>query len=116
MLAGRHSVGEHAQDIVTVVMGAPGGASRVAQQDAYALYASAKRIFVSADSHVGAAYRRYVPAWSEAIPVLAKESLGMFVWSGTPIGLQLPSAEMGLGSQDAGVLTVSRASGGVTFR
>jgi D-alanyl-D-alanine carboxypeptidase len=45
VLAGRHSVDEHAQDIVTVVMGAPGGASRVAQQDAYTLYASAKENF-----------------------------------------------------------------------
>ena len=109
VLAGRHSVGEHAQDIVTVVMGAPGGASRVSQQDAYALYTSAKENFsyqqiVTSGQPIGSA----MPAWSEAIPVLANESLGMFVWSGTLIGLQLPSAEMGLGSQDAGVLTVSR--------
>ena len=109
VLAGRHSVDEHAQDIVTVVMGAPGGSSRVAQDDAYALYASAKENFsyqqiTTSGQPIGSA----VPAWSEAIPVLAKEGVGMFVWSGTPIGLQLPNEYIEPGSQGAGVLTISR--------
>jgi hypothetical protein len=81
----------------------------VAQQDAYTLYASAKENFsyqqiATSGQPIGSA----VPAWSEAIPVLAKEGVGMFVWSGTPIGLQLPNEYIEPGSQGAGVLTISR--------
>ena len=84
VLVGKHASGEATQEIITVVMGAPGGASRVAQDAAYALYESAKQNFtyqqvVKEGQQVGS----YQPAWSrEMVPIVASRSLGMFVWRG----------------------------------
>lgn len=107
VLAGRQASDEHTHEIITVVMGAPGGASRVAQDAAYELYQSAKanfayRVVVTKGQQVGT----YHPAWSGAeIPLLASENVGMFVWGGTQPEIRV-SAEDALPGKGGTIGTV----------
>ena len=109
VLAGTQKSGRAKHDIITVVMGAPGGSSHAAQDAAYALYTSAKANFayreiVAAGQRVGA----YRPAWSgEAVPLVAAQSAGMFVWSGAAPEARTSTEELRPGAQgNAGAATV----------
>ncbi len=86
VLAGTQNDGEHAQDVITVVMGAPGTTSSAAQSAAYALYESAKQNFhYQAIIKKGDTIASYNPAWSSAThDAIADNSIGMFVWAGSP--------------------------------
>lgn len=81
VLAGRQTEGQHRHEVITVVMGAPGGASQTAQQAAYVLYQSAKSNFsyqevIMKGQQVGA----YHPAWSsQSVAIIAKDAVGTFV-------------------------------------
>ncbi len=85
VLAGNHTINGHSQQIIVVVMGA--GLSRVAQQDCYKLYLSARQNFsyqtlVAKGQKVGA----YRPVWSNRdYDAVTKEEIGAFVWSGMAI-------------------------------
>lgn len=84
VLAGRQTEAEQSQDIVTVVMGAPGGSSSVAQNDAYILFLSAKSNFsyqtvITKGQSVG----EVSSAWSDQLTsITAGEDIGLFVWGG----------------------------------
>lgn len=101
VLAGQQTIGEHTHEVITVVMGAPGGASRVAQDAAYDLYQSAKKNFsyqtvIAKGQQVGT----YKPAWSaEAIPVIASDTISMVVWSGASPVVRLSADDLMPGQQ-----------------
>ena len=96
VLAGRQTEGQHRHEVITVVMGAPGGASQTAQQAAYALYQSAKSNFsyqevITKGQQVGA----YRAAWSnQSVPIVAKKAVGTFVWKGVAAKVQLQAKQL----------------------
>lgn len=83
VLVGVQSVDGEEQEIITVVMGAPGGPS-MAMRDARALYYSAKdhfsfEIVVSSGQKIG----QYRPSWlDQPVAIVAERDLRMFVWAG----------------------------------
>ncbi len=86
VLAGVQNDSGHTQDIITVVMGAPGITSSAAQSAAYTLYESAKQNFrYQTVIRKGDTLASYRPAWSgTTYDMVADESLGTFVWSAGP--------------------------------
>lgn len=110
VLAGRQTSGEHSQEIITVVMGAPGGSSRVAQTAAYALYQSAKANFtyqqvVTSGKQIG----YYRPAWSDqTVAVTTSSQIGMFVWGGSAPDVKVRASEVLPGAAgEVGQVTVA---------
>lgn len=100
VLAGQQQIRGQTQDIITVVMGAPGETSGAAQNAAYRLYESAKANFsyqsiIKAGQQLGV----YRPAWSsEDVPIVAKKDVGLFVWSGTMPTVQMTATALKPGS------------------
>ena len=84
VLAGEQAIDAVSHDVVTVVMGAPGSTSQVAQDAAYELYQSAKENFtyqevISEGQQVG---NYHIPWLPQPVAILATKSVGVFVWSG----------------------------------
>lgn len=110
VLAGQQTSDQHRHEIITVVMGAPGGSSAVAQTAAYELYQSAKANFtyqqvIATGKQVG----RYHPAWSDQeVAITAGEQVGMFVWSGTTPHVRVLASEITPGvNGEVGSITVT---------
>ena len=83
VLAGAQNIDGRSQDIITVVMGAPGGPG-MAMRDARTLYYSAKNNFSYVDIvSDGQKLGSYLfPNSSQSFDVVAEEDASMFVWGG----------------------------------
>jgi D-alanyl-D-alanine carboxypeptidase (penicillin-binding protein 5/6) len=85
VLAANHTIDGHTQQVIVVIMGAD--LSKIAQQDSYKLYLSARENFryqtlVLKDQVVA----KYKPAWSShEYTATAKEDVGAFIWPGLPV-------------------------------
>lgn len=115
VFAGVQAENEHAQDIITVVMGAPGTTSSAAQSAAYSLYESAKQNFrYQTIINQGDSLASYKPAWSEtAYDIVADQSVGMFVWSTGPkprIEVSAPPVINGGQAQGSATITYGSSS------
>ena len=101
VLAGTQTDQEHTHEIITVVMGAPGGASNVAQEAAYALYQLAKANFAYRQIITqGQSLGKYHPAWEEhPTSLVAAQGVGMFVWANTSPEVHLSAATGTPGSE-----------------
>ncbi len=84
VLAASQELEGQTHEIITVVMGAPGGASRQAQDAAYRLYQSARdefsyRTIVSEGQELGG----LAAPWREGeVPLVATRDIGAIVWGG----------------------------------
>ncbi|MDT4824016.1 D-alanyl-D-alanine carboxypeptidase [compost metagenome] len=94
VLAGNQTIDGHSHQIIVVIMGAD--LSKIAQQDSYELYLSARENFtyktLVAKGQPVALYR---PAWSKRDYVAtAKDEIGAFVWLGQTVkpDIQLAAA------------------------
>lgn len=96
VLAGRQTEGQYHHEVITVVIGAPGGASQTAQQAAYALYQSSKGNFSYQDVITkGQQVGTYHPAWSsQSVAIIAKDAVGTFVWRGMTAKVQLQAKQL----------------------
>ncbi|MNW95379.1 D-alanyl-D-alanine carboxypeptidase DacD precursor [compost metagenome] len=85
ILAANHTIDGHTQQIIIVIMGAD--LSRIAQQDSYKLYISARDNFkyvvlAKKGQEIGA----YTPGWSKrTYSAVAKNEIGAFIWPGMPV-------------------------------
>ncbi|MNH58523.1 D-alanyl-D-alanine carboxypeptidase DacA precursor [compost metagenome] len=117
VLAANHTIDGHTQQIIVVIMGA--WLSKIAQQDSYGLYLSARENFtyktLVAKNQPIASYR---PAWSKhEYAATAKDDVGAFIWPGQAVktevqlaDIQPGSAPSATGSVKVIIGTVNRAS------
>lgn len=115
VLAGLQHDGTHTQEIMTVVMGAPGSTSAAAQTAAYALYQSAAQNFhYQTIITQGAVLASYKPSWSNSrYDVVADDSVGTFVWSGGSaprVQIQAPSIMDGSQAQVTATVVYGNSS------
>lgn len=100
VLSGQQTEDEYTNDIITVVMGAPGNSSREAQDAAYALYESARNNSTLVTvAEKGAVLGEYQLPWTHAtLPAQVNETVKVFMWHGTSLEyrIDISAAETGV--------------------